>query len=315
MRGFSLFILALSFVCIASTAKADFDAGLKAFDDGNYKKAFQTWSDAAEEGDLAAQRNLGHLYRWGKGVPRNPARAAYWYHRAAKVGFDRAQYNLAMLYLKGEGVPKDDVEALRWLTRSARQGNEYAIAKLAQLKRGENILPPEKDVIGQQEGGNEVSRESDSPKRAPEDMAKMIAAAPAAASTPKQPAKMAPQVLPSKSPLLVPNNKKAPANKKALKQAVNGKTVAKKKRNGKLLWAHIGSYRQSSHVSIGWKYLNKVAKDPSAFVKRVEFKDLGKKRGKYYRLYAEGLASDVRALCDTIKKKGDFCTVSSKKPK
>lgn len=134
-------ILTAVFILAPVQSYADFAKGVTAYDTKDYKTAFQEWEKAAENGDLAAQRNLGHLYRWGKGVERNSARAAYWYHRAAKIGFDRAQYNLAILYFRGEGVPKDEVEAMRWLEKSAKQDNEHAKIMLAKLQKNGDIIP------------------------------------------------------------------------------------------------------------------------------------------------------------------------------
>ena len=149
-------ILTAVFILAPVQSYADFAKGVTAYDTKDYKTAFQEWEKAAENGDLAAQRNLGHLYRWGKGVERNSARAAYWYHRAAKVGFDRAQYNLAILYFRGEGVPKDEVEAMRWLEKSAKQGNKHANIMLEKMQKNVAIVPstpstPSKSSVAKKE--------------------------------------------------------------------------------------------------------------------------------------------------------------------
>lgn len=125
-------------VLITTSANAGFEEGLDAYDKGDYRRAYAEWIEAAENGDLAAQRNIGNLYRWGKGTEQNPSRAAYWYYKAAKAGFDRAQFNLAMLYFRGEGVPKDELEAIRWLDKAKEQGNDDAEKILSWLKIEEN---------------------------------------------------------------------------------------------------------------------------------------------------------------------------------
>ncbi len=134
MKKLLLISLFLGFITVAApNLKADFAQGVAAYDAGDYKKAFDEWSMEAYNDNWAAQRNLGHLYRWGKGVAKDESRAAYWYHRAAKAGFDRAQYNLGCLYLEGTGVPKDEMEALKWLKRASNQGNEAAKLKIAEV--------------------------------------------------------------------------------------------------------------------------------------------------------------------------------------
>ena len=39
---------------------------------------------AAEQGDAAAQYTLGRLYELGRGVPKDEAKAAHWYRKAAE---------------------------------------------------------------------------------------------------------------------------------------------------------------------------------------------------------------------------------------
>ena len=101
-----MFIFVFILFCLCVPAFATFEAGQKAFIHGNYDKAFLQWRQAAEEGDLTAQRNIAHLYRWGKGVPQDLTQAAFWYYMAARGGLDTAQYNLGVMYLRGEGVPR-----------------------------------------------------------------------------------------------------------------------------------------------------------------------------------------------------------------
>jgi hypothetical protein len=125
---------------------------------------------AAEQGDPAAQTQLGLRYRRGDGLPADAAQAVAWYQRAAEQQFADAQaylgfmymtgrgvkrdddaaaryarlaaeqgnttgqFNLALLYLAGRGVAADKVEAYRWLKRAAEK-DDTARAKLAELKR------------------------------------------------------------------------------------------------------------------------------------------------------------------------------------
>jgi hypothetical protein len=52
-------------------------------------------SRLAEQGNAAAQLDLGLMYRDGKGVNKDPKKAAKWFTEAAEQGFTPAQYHLA----------------------------------------------------------------------------------------------------------------------------------------------------------------------------------------------------------------------------
>ncbi len=141
-------ILFLFAILFCTQAFASLEAGQKAFIQGDYNKAFEQWRQAAEQGDLTAQRNIAHLYRWGKGVPQDLMQAAFWYYTAAKGGLDTAQYNLGVMYLRGEGVPRNEEEGIIWLERAAEQNNEKAKKKLAHLKiEIDHELPTEEDLL------------------------------------------------------------------------------------------------------------------------------------------------------------------------
>ena len=141
--GLFLLSLLLSFPAFAS-----FEDGQKFFAEGSYDQAFEYWRQAADEGDLTAQRNIAHLYRWGKGVPQDLTQAAFWYYTAAKGGLDTAQYNLGVMYLRGEGVPRNEEEGIVWLQRAAEQGNKRAKNKLEHLKAEiDHELPTEDELL------------------------------------------------------------------------------------------------------------------------------------------------------------------------
>jgi TPR repeat protein len=136
-------ILALALAACAWTnpkqVQAAFDEGVRAYDAGDFTAAYNAWLPLARSGDLAAQRNIGHLYETGRGVPADPKEAAVWYRKAAEDGFSRAQANLANLYLKGEGVPQDDREAALWFHKAALQGHavaQYNLGAMYEQGRG-----------------------------------------------------------------------------------------------------------------------------------------------------------------------------------
>ena len=117
----------------ATPAQADFQAAIKAYDAGDYAAAFKEWARLAEQGDVAAMRNVGQLYRFGQGAEKNPTKAAEWYRRAADAGLDRAQANLGALYLSGEGVPQSYAQAVRWFGLAAHHGLAVAQYNLGLL--------------------------------------------------------------------------------------------------------------------------------------------------------------------------------------
>jgi tetratricopeptide (TPR) repeat protein len=124
-------LLALAFgialLLAPPAAYADFAQGVRAYEAGDHKGAFEAWLPLAERGDVAAMRNIGHLYRWGQGVEKDIQQAMHWYRKAAETGFARAQANLAAIYLQGdEGVPIDHAEARKWFEAAARQGHAVA---------------------------------------------------------------------------------------------------------------------------------------------------------------------------------------------
>jgi len=131
-------VVALMLTPAIGTAQ-DLDAGLTAFDAGDYATALQEWRPLAEQGDATAQVNLGLMYENGKGVPQDYTEALRWYRVAAEQGDATAQAILAVTYDMGRGVPQDYAEALRWYRMSAERGDanaQYIIAVMYENGRG-----------------------------------------------------------------------------------------------------------------------------------------------------------------------------------
>ena len=99
---------------IAGQAAGDTAAGMQAFRNKDYAKAFSEWKTAAEAGQAEAQFDLGVLYAQGKGVQRDLTMAERWYRKAAEQGNAEAQFALGQMYSRGWGVPRDEADALRW---------------------------------------------------------------------------------------------------------------------------------------------------------------------------------------------------------
>ena len=110
----------------AQTFVDDFQRGLVAYERGDYTAARAFWQPLADNYDLAALRNIGHLYRLGQGVARDGEIAVRYYTRAAELGFAPAQLNLAVMLHEGDGIPTDTKAAHYWAQRAANA--EYAPA-------------------------------------------------------------------------------------------------------------------------------------------------------------------------------------------
>ena len=79
----SIFILFL--LVWPGLALADFQAGVDAYERGDYSTALKEWLPLAEAGNGEAQSFLGEMYRKGEGVTQDYQKAANWYRRAADM--------------------------------------------------------------------------------------------------------------------------------------------------------------------------------------------------------------------------------------
>lgn len=142
--------------------KGDLDAtaelGNKAFDKGEYNKAYFLYIKAAEKNNARGQNGLGcyysHLgkykesYKWfeessnqdyvpaiinlamdyerGEGVKQDYCKAFDLYLKAAEKGHNLAQEEVGTCYLIGQGTTKNGKKAFLWFMKSAEQGNGRA---------------------------------------------------------------------------------------------------------------------------------------------------------------------------------------------
>ena len=115
-------VAAVLLVMLVGPVRAGYDEGVAAYERGDYEAALKEFRQLAEQGDAAAQYNLGMMYRNGKGVPPDYAEAVKWYRKASEQGQAYAQYNLGVMYRDGRGVPQDYVQAYLWSYLAAAQG-------------------------------------------------------------------------------------------------------------------------------------------------------------------------------------------------
>jgi len=63
----------------------DFKKGKRAYKNGNYQRALKYFRRASDDGNMGADWYLGHMYRTGRGVPRDDATAYSYYSRVAEL--------------------------------------------------------------------------------------------------------------------------------------------------------------------------------------------------------------------------------------
>jgi TPR repeat protein len=104
-------------------------------------KAAQWFLKAAQQGNVRAQYNLGAMYELGEGVLQDSAQAALWFRKAAEQGNANAQSNLGAAYANGQGVPQDYAQAAQWYQKAAEQGYIDAQVNLASMYVEGNGVP------------------------------------------------------------------------------------------------------------------------------------------------------------------------------
>lgn len=104
------------------------DEAFAAYENADFATALKIWTPLAEQGDAAAQSNLGVLYHQGQGVTQDYNTAVKWYTRAAEQGDADAQSNLGIMFENGSGVLQDYVKAHMWYNIAAIDGSSKEAA-------------------------------------------------------------------------------------------------------------------------------------------------------------------------------------------
>lgn len=123
-----------------TSLKNDFEAGLTAYDAGDYPKAYRIWS-AIDDDDIAAMRNVAMMRRQGLGTAKDPKGAEEMYLRAAEAGLPTAQADLADMLIRGEAGPPDPGRALPLLEAAAAANHPMAQYELAQFYEAGQLVP------------------------------------------------------------------------------------------------------------------------------------------------------------------------------
>ena len=85
----------------------------------DFATALKWYRPAAEKGDAESQYRLSVGYGYGLGVKKDEVKAIEWLRKAAESGQKRAQMSLAKAYEDGlNGLPRDPAKAKYWYDRS-----------------------------------------------------------------------------------------------------------------------------------------------------------------------------------------------------
>ena len=118
---------------ITKEMNKQFQKGLNAYDQKDYKTASKYWKKLVEKGHAVAQNNLGTMYAYGLGVLKDYKQAVKLYILSSEQGYHHGQLNLGASYESGKGILKDYKKALKWYSLSAKQGNSQAQFNLGLL--------------------------------------------------------------------------------------------------------------------------------------------------------------------------------------
>ena len=129
MRDLRLTLILIAAGSIAAPVRADFDAGYRAFEAGNYKEALAQLMPLADQQDAAASYYVGLAYWDGRGVERNATTAVSYLRVAAYREHSGAQLMLAIAYEYGAGVPRDYRLAAQWMRSAAEKGGKPGAEK------------------------------------------------------------------------------------------------------------------------------------------------------------------------------------------
>jgi len=118
-RTLTPIVFILSLLVWPALVQGDFEAGVDAYDRGDYATALKEWRPLAEQGDATAQINLAVLYGDGLGVLKDYVQAHMWAYLAEAQNQENATKLRAAL---AEGMaPAQIAEAQRrareWLAQ------------------------------------------------------------------------------------------------------------------------------------------------------------------------------------------------------
>lgn len=135
-----ILLCALFTSLVGTSALADFEKGIAAYQANDLALAYKEFRASAEEGHADSQFNLALMYEQGIGVAKDEKEAVVWYTKSAEQGNAPAQFNLGVLYENGRGTKVDFAKANKWYRKASSQGDPLAIGNLGMLYvRGQGV--------------------------------------------------------------------------------------------------------------------------------------------------------------------------------
>ncbi len=105
----------------------DYNTACNAYENEDYKKAFELFFNLAKEGDVSSQMNIANMLLHGLGVKKDEKKAYECYLQAAENEDSEAQYLYAWYCLK----EAKEEEGIKYLTLASEAGYEEAVYDLA----------------------------------------------------------------------------------------------------------------------------------------------------------------------------------------
>lgn len=296
--------LAEAFAGTSSGSATEFDQGIKAYDAGQYKTAFEIWWKI-KNADLAALRNVALMLRKGLGVQKDPQKAQDLFEIATNAGLVNAEVDLAEMLLTGEAGPPNPKRAIHLLQEAAASHHPLAEYLLGQLYEVGNGVPKDTKkatglYIAAAEGGvTDAKARLASLDAAPHQSPSKSAPRTAAVASPsfKEPisAKSGSVVASAPPPTTAPH--------------ATSNTSLKEKVEAVHYSVQVGSFKSAANAEAAWTRTGQkqlLAATPHQ-VKQV---DLGQ-RGTWYRLLMVGFKDHGAAttFCDRLRAASAVCLV------
>ncbi len=101
---------------------SSFEEGMNAYNDQDYKTAFDIFQVLAEDNNADALNQLSFMYEVGKGVTIDSDKSFSYLQKAANLDHTESQYELGWLLHEGNGYRHTE-ESIFWIEESATQGH------------------------------------------------------------------------------------------------------------------------------------------------------------------------------------------------
>lgn len=103
------------------------------FGSADFEQSSYWYTQAARQGHVLAQYNLGHQHLTGNGVKRDEEAAMQWWLKAAEQQHALSQFNIGRAYYLGIGLKKDLSLAKLWFERASQNNEPKSTEILKQL--------------------------------------------------------------------------------------------------------------------------------------------------------------------------------------